>query len=401
MKFEWPLALRNLCRRPVRTAALAAVSALLAFSVFGGSLAVSGLRRGLASYASRLGADVVVVPNQARSHGTLESILLQGIPGYFYTDAACLDKIRAMEGVQAAAPQFFLASASAGCCSVPVQIIGFDPEADFSIQPWIQTRYTGTIGPGDIVVGSGIAVPGSRELTFYNTPCRVAAQLDETGTGLDTAIYASMDTVKAMMRAAQDMGFHAFDGVDPDRSVSSVLVRVRDGYPIQAVTDDINLHVRRVQASQARTMISGIAEGLAGVSQVIGLLTALVWALSLGALAAAYGMISHERAREFAVLRVLGASERMLSRLALAESALVGMGGAAAGAALAALLFLPFSGLMRARLDLPYLLPGPGWTAALFLGAALLSAAAGTMASVLSARRVSRQEAGLLLRESA
>ena len=42
--------------------------------------------------------DIVVVPNQARSHGTLESILLQGIPGYFYMDRSYLDRIRQVDG---------------------------------------------------------------------------------------------------------------------------------------------------------------------------------------------------------------------------------------------------------------------------------------------------------------
>ena len=135
MKFERQLARRNLSRRPVRTAALILLAAFLSFSVFAGSMIVLSLQNGLESYESRLGADIVVVPYEARSHGTLESILLQGIPGYFYMDETYLDQVRAISGVESASPQFYLASASAGCCSVAVQIIGFDPDTDFSIQP--------------------------------------------------------------------------------------------------------------------------------------------------------------------------------------------------------------------------------------------------------------------------
>ena len=112
MKFAKNLALKNMKRKPGRTAALILLAAFLAFSVFGGSLVIMSLQNGLTSYEARLGADIIIVPNQARSHGSIESILLQGIPGYFYMDDSILEKARNTEGVEIATPQFYLASAS-------------------------------------------------------------------------------------------------------------------------------------------------------------------------------------------------------------------------------------------------------------------------------------------------
>ena len=160
-------------------------------------------------------------------------------------------KIEGIDGVELAAPQFYLASTSAGCCSVPVQIIGFDPALDFTVQPWIRESYTSSLGDGDIIVGSDLTVPKDGTLTFYNTPCRIVAQLDQTGTGLDTAVYTNVPTIKAMIRNADALGFHYLNGLDPDHAVSSVMIRVADGYDIQKVADDINIHVRRVEASAA------------------------------------------------------------------------------------------------------------------------------------------------------
>ena len=111
MQFEINLSVRNLKRKPMRTAALILLTAFLSFSIFGGSMIIMSLQNGLNSYQSRLGADIVVVPYEARTKGTLESILLQGIPGYFYMDASYLEKIRTIDGIEAATPQFFLASA--------------------------------------------------------------------------------------------------------------------------------------------------------------------------------------------------------------------------------------------------------------------------------------------------
>lgn len=401
MKFERQLARRNLSRKPVRTAAMILLAAFLSFSVFAGSMIVLSLQNGLESYESRLGADIVVVPYEARSHGTLESILLQGIPGYFYMDETYLDKVRAISGVESASPQFYLASASAGCCSVAVQIIGFDPDTDFSIQPWIRENYSRDLGDGDVIVGSGITVPKNRTLRFYNQDCRVVASLDQTGTGLDTAVYANMNTIQALMAGSQAEGYDYFGGADPQRTISSIMVKVKDGCSIESVANDINIHVRHVEATQAKTMVSSIAGGLTNVSRIIGGLTAMIWALAIVILILAFVMISHERTREFAILRVMGASQRMLSGLLRWEAALISLAGAALGVAVGALVVFPFSSLIRGKLDLPYLLPGPGVIAGLLLGSVVLAVAAGSLTSAISAYRISRIDTGLILREGA
>ena len=401
MKFERQLARRNLSRRPVRTAALILLAAFLSFSVFAGSMIVLSLQNGLESYESRLGADIVVVPYEARSHGTLESILLQGIPGYFYMDETYLDQVRAISGVESASPQFYLASASAGCCSVAVQIIGFDPDTDFSIQPWIRESYSRDLGDGDVIVGSGITVPKNRILRFYNQDCRVVASLDQTGTGLDTAVYANMNTIQALMAGSQAEGFDYFGGADPKRTISSIMVKVKDGCSIESVANDINIHVRHVEATQAKTMVSSIAGGLTNVSRIIGGLTAMIWALAIVILILAFVMISHERTREFAILRVMGASQRMLSGLLRWEAAFISLVGAVLGVAVGALVVFPFSSLIRGKLDLPYLMPGSGVVLGLLVGSVVLAVAAGSLTSAISAYRISRIDTGLILREGA
>lgn len=401
MKFERQLARRNLSRKPVRTAALILLAAFLSFSVFAGSMIVLSLQNGLESYESRLGADIVVVPYEARSHGTLESILLQGIPGYFYMDETYLDQVRAISGVESASPQFYLASASAGCCSVAVQIIGFDPDTDFSIQPWIRESYSRDLGDGDVIVGSGITVPKNRILRFYNQDCRVVASLDQTGTGLDTAVYANMNTIQALMAGSQAEGFDYFGGADPQRTISSIMVKVKDGCSIESVANDINIHVRHVEATQAKTMVSSIAGGLTNVSHIIGGLTAMIWALAIVILILAFVMISHERTREFAILRVMGASQRMLSGLLRWEAAFISLVGAVLGVAVGALVVFPFSSLIRGKLDLPYLMPGSGVVLGLLVGSVVLAVAAGSLTSAISAYRISRIDTGLILREGA
>ena len=70
------LAFKNLRKRPGRTAALVILSAFLCFAALAGSLFVSGLKSGLDSLETRLGADIMVVPYEAATKGSLSDIIL-------------------------------------------------------------------------------------------------------------------------------------------------------------------------------------------------------------------------------------------------------------------------------------------------------------------------------------
>ena len=67
-----------------RAAALALLVLFLSFTVFAGAVCVISLQRGLSSYQNRLGADIVVIPNSAKGHGTVDDILLQGMADRFH-----------------------------------------------------------------------------------------------------------------------------------------------------------------------------------------------------------------------------------------------------------------------------------------------------------------------------
>ena len=394
------LAMKNLLGRPGRSTAMVLLAAFLAFAIFGGSLMILSLQKGLDGLEARLGADIIVVPYEATTKFNVNALLLQGNPGSFYMRSAYVEKIAQRPGVERVSSQLYLASVSAGCCSVAVQLIGFDPETDFTIQPWIQETYTGSIGPGDVLAGSDIGVPEDGVLTFYGVDCHVVGQLARTGSSLDSAVYAGMDTLQTLIEASQEKGVNPNTlGISAENAVSCVLVKVAEGNDPQRVTDDINLHVRKVKAVRASDMIAGIAGNLSGISRLIGAFVAAVWALCLAIMMIAFTMIINERRREFAVLRVMGMSRRGLARQVLSESLLVSLIGGAAGVALAALIVYPFSSAIEGALGLPFMVPVGGRALALALGALLACGGAGALISAFSAARISRIDTSLILRE--
>jgi len=390
---------RNLAMHAGRTFGLAAIVALLTCAVYGGALVVSSLQNGLESLEARLGADIIVAPATARSQYDLDDVLLEGVPRSFYMDKSYVAKIAEREGVEIATPQYFLATMKAGCCAMPVQIVGFDPATDFTVKPWIARTYGGDLCLLDVIAGCNISGGVGDTIRFYGEDCTIVAKLAETGTSMDNAVYGTGDTVKHLVESAIDLGFSPLAHEDPQQVVSTVMVKVADGHDVDDVLGDIKLHVRGVSAVATRTMTSDVADSVAGMTSVIRVVFAVIAVVALGVLVVAFTVVGRHRTREFAVLRVIGASRRALSGVVVKEAAVISAGGAAVGILAALLVVVFFNGALENALGLPFLLPDVGAMAVAAVLTFALALVAGCGASLASANRLSRIDPGQTLRE--
>jgi len=394
--------IRNLTRKPGRTTALVLLTAFLALSVFSGTVVVSSLRQGLGSMENRLGADIIVVPAEAESKASLKNLLLQGTIGTFYMDASALEKVRETEGVEKASAQVFLSSMKADCCSVKVQVIGFEPENDFVVQPWISESLNRPLEDMEVVVGCRVETDVGNNFRIYDRNCKVVAKLAATGTGLDTAVYCNMETVHMLLQAAEEKGItHKIDSGNDSDVVSAIYVKVLPGSDPGLVNNRLNGHVRKATAIRTAGMMTEVADSLSGVSKTVAVLIAAVWILALVILLIVFGMMVNERRRELAVFRLLGMSRKMLSGMILKETALCSFAGALCGVTLGAVLIFPFTTLIETSLKLPYLSPAPGTVILYAVFAVTVTVLAGCMAGTRTASRLSRVDPGTTLREGA
>ncbi|MBR2283888.1 MAG: ABC transporter permease [Ruminococcus sp.] len=392
------LPLKNLSGKPVRTAVLIIIAALLSFTMLAGGLVVTSLRSGLSSLEDRLGADIMVVPYEATTKSNLENIVLQGSTGSFYMDMSRAEKVHTVEGIGRISDQFFLASTKSDCCSIPVQIIGFDPETDFTITPWIRRSGGNELGLFDVVVGNDLNAFVGDTMYFYGIECNVAAKLDKTGTSYDTTVFTNEETVKVLLKACIESGINKFESLDPDNSTSCILIDPDSEHTAEEIVNDINLHVKKVRAIQTKEMISGISDGLGGISDMTGWLVAAVWLLGLVILLLVFTMSVNERKKEFAVLRVIGASRSRLAGIVMQEALVTGAAGSLIGAAAGLLVIIPFSGAIEEKLSMPFLTPPTGTAAVYALAAVLLSAVICAGAAAVSAFRMSRIDTAVILR---
>jgi putative ABC transport system permease protein len=394
------LSLENLKAKPVRTACLAVVAAILAFTLFGGSILALNLRQGLAAMTKRFGADLMVVP--AGSSEKAQSVLLRGSVNYFYFDAVIAGKVAQTEGIACASPQFFLTSLAEACCDAMVQLIAYDPETDFVIQPWMAEKYRSAVEDGQVVAGSRIAIRPDKTIRLLGHNYPVAARLSKSASGLDTSVFMTMNTMRLLISRARAEGY-GFLAVQEEEmrkgAVSVVLAKADPSVPPARLAQTINRENTGVDVVVSQRIFSSFSDALAGLTAYIHLFSIILWILAFIVLAAVFSGSVHERKKEFAVLRILGATRRKLACMVLGESAVAGLAGAAAGIVLAGLVIFPFSTLISERLELPYLDAPFINIVLLVLGSLFLSVLAGPLASLYSAIRIGGAETYYTMRE--
>ena len=105
--------------------------------------------------------------------------------------------------------QTYISSLAAACCDEKVQIIGFNPDTDFVITPWVASQFDGTLRRGQIIAGASINVSDNNTVKLYGHEFPVAAQLADTGTSLDNSIFVNMDTVPDVVSYSAQVGHAA------------------------------------------------------------------------------------------------------------------------------------------------------------------------------------------------
>ncbi|MDR1728142.1 MAG: FtsX-like permease family protein [Acidobacteriota bacterium] len=401
-RFSYPLGTRrlaweNIRSRPFRSLCLMLAAAVVGCSLFGGSVLVIGLERGLRSVGERFGADLMVVPAGAARKA--EAILLGGDPGYFHFDGGVADKIARMDGVERVSPQLFMTSLSADCCDALVQLVAFDPATDFVVQPWLARSLGSGLRDGEMVAGNNILVRPDRTVRLFGRRYPVAAKLARTSTGFDTSLFMSRATARQVVAAAQAEELDSPIDPVPEGAVSAVMVKVAEGHTPVYVAWRIRRDNPGVDVIVSQSVVSAISGSLRKFTGRVRDLSCAIWLAAALILAALFAGSANGRKKEFALLRVLGATKGRLAALVLCESALVCAAGGALGVALAALAVFPFNAYIGVKLQLPMLTPAPEAVAALVVASFAATAALGPLAAGFAAVKAGASDPCLTLRE--
>ena len=326
---------------PVRSIIIAVLALAQAACVFGGLILVGAMRAELTLAERRLGADLVVYPRACLNQVEKKRLLMLGTPVGCHQPRSALARMSSNEDIAAVSYQLYVSETLADGSTR--WIVGFEPETDFALSPWIAEGEGTSLPRGSVLVGSAVPRADGQTLSVFGRERPIGAHLLTTGSELDDAVFVSMDTLTDVMADARAAGEDIDASLDPSTDYSAALVRASDSDAIESVTNWINLYVRKVSAVRATEALVGAASGIRAHRGVaIGVLGA-TWLVLLGALIIVQVSLMNERMQELAVWRSIGASRSIMSRVMLSESALLHALGALAGVCLAALT-VPFVG---------------------------------------------------------
>jgi putative ABC transport system permease protein len=354
-------------RNPFRTFLMGLGVAVAAAAMTAVALLVTGVRQGVQRTVDRLGADLMVVPKGEIVARSFNEALISGKPASFYLDEPTFSRISQVPGITAISAQTFVETlANARCCAGEFFVVGFEPETDFTVTPWVKGGgWRGRAGPPRapargpqnwMLVGDRILLRVGDKAQFYGTTFTVAGVLEPTGGGMDWTLYIP-DT--ALRRMATDSRTRAEAPLRvPERSASALFIKAVPGADLIDLAERIEAAAPGVQVIMASTVGAIARRQMSGIVGVLASLVVGLWAIAMLLSGVVFSQAVRERRSEIGLLKAKGADRRFVLTMLAQESALVAAASSVTGCLAAWTLILMFRGLLAHALGVPDVLPG-------------------------------------------
>ena len=394
------VALQNLGRREARTLLLLAGVSICSGAVFTGGVVMRSIDSSMAVGFTRLGADMLVVPEGALTNIT--AALLTAEPTDLTFDDSELTRLGTIKGVEKVAPQLVFRTDASGYRGghESVDVIAFDPARDFTVEPWLEQRLRRPIRKGDIIVGGRRDDRLGAEVLLFGRPLTVYGRLGKTGVGThERALFMTFETLADMRPTMQQIvGKKA--PLSPNK-LSGALLQLSPGATSRQVRFAILANVPTVKVVSSESMLTSIRQGLTALLNGVLALMAIMFASTALMLSVLFSAIIAERKRELGLLRALGARRRQIVGMLLTEAGLATALGGLAGVVLGLLLMRVYEHSLVYYLDsvgIPFVWLN-GWTIGL-IGALciVMTSLTGTLGALYPAWRASRLDPYALMR---
>jgi putative ABC transport system permease protein len=395
------IAVSNIVHQRFRSVCIVLLIALTTLLIAGGTLLGVGLQNGVESIDARLGADAMIIPLSADSD--FEGALLNGSPSTFYLPPDAMERLDTIEGVERATGQLFISTFDSEHCAALLQIIGYDPETDFVVKPWLASSEVTEPENGEVIVGSNVTLDVGDKLQLFALNLEIVGKLDKTGMGFDNSVFVNRETAHMLLGEYEKYAgaFPLPEGEDGNDVVSAILLDVDNSFDPVVFQRSVNEGFRgegvRYVSSQA--LMASTSKNLGLVLGVLAVLLSALWVFAVFVLAVIFTLTLNERQREFGVLQALGATRGKLASIVLSEVALLCAGGALIGIGVVCLIVFPYSSLIESVLQTAYL-PPRSLTVSVILGSCFVAGTAiGPLASLFSLARIGRSEVYENMRE--
>ncbi len=307
------LALRNLTRRPARTAlTILGVAVAISFTV--GILSISeGFMASFENSMAKQGMDIIVVPKEAEAYPYPD---VAAFVGSF--SEKLVDEIEQVENVKAVYPMFtaipmeMMTTLSDKPGAIPI-LNGVTPDYFTKITPYLQLKAGRLLQAGDqnvLVAGSGIAEVAGLELggsmDIRGQQFEVVGILKPSG-GMDDGMLFT--PLKALQETYDKQG-----------QLTYVPIKVNDIARAEETAQQISDRWPNISAQTMKSVVDKLADlvgivraahmGLSTIALLIGILFILSTTL----------MAVGERVKEIGTMRAIGTHRSFIFRLIVTES---------------------------------------------------------------------------------
>jgi putative ABC transport system permease protein len=335
------LALQNVARRKLRTATLAAAVAVSCAVVFAGGVLLRSIVASMSVGFSRLGADLMVAPAEARINITAG--LLTAEPADQTIAADLLDV--PVAGIARIAPQrvFRTDQSGFGGHGDSVDLIGFDGERDFTVQPWIAERLGRRMRTGDVIMGAARDVPVGGEIVLFGRPFRIYARLGRSGVGThERGIFMTTGDLLSLAPAVRERSGVVPPMLHPDR-VSGFLLQLAPGTTEVQARFALLSRLSGIKVVAGEALMTGVRQTLEALFGGALVLVAMAFAGTAIMVAVLFSAIIAERRGELGLLKAVGARRWQIVGLMATEAMIVTGGGGILGVIFGELLLRLFA----------------------------------------------------------
>lgn len=337
------LAAQNVGRRLLRSLLLACAIMIAVGVSFSGAILGWSLRDGVLRSFSRMGADLVIVPQGVLVN--LTNTLLTVQPSEKELDATLDETLRQIPGVAKVAPQRL---ALAGVEGRTIRLIAYDPTSDFTIEPWLPDGQRASPDTSGLIIGERVNQKLGEILRICDKGLKIVGRLGHTGVGpVDESYFltfAGLDQLRNAARQMQaesvavssftsgslqhDHHIHAecLAKLAPGK-VSAFLVQLTPGASIEQASFAIG-QIPSIKIVSGNPIFTAARQSLGTLVWGIALFAALLLIALLFVVSLLFSAIVQERYREIGMLRAMGARPRQITTLILLEALIItGVGG--------------------------------------------------------------------------
>jgi putative ABC transport system permease protein len=398
------IAMRNVRRCPFRSLGIAAAMCIMSASLVAIAVAVESVSSAVGRGAGRLGADIVVVPRAGALTADSPAEPMNFAPRYL--DYSVVDKLKHVEiivpqyggrppvkkpAVAAATAQLsFVVPDSSAAGGASLHVVGFEPETDLTVLPWLNDALPRPLGPTDALVGSHLGhTVGEHIDVLENLQVKVVSILGKTGMdAMDRTMFVPLPTAWKIL---QRLGAQANGAVPegPAKPVTAIDVRCPQDVEPQQAVNFIRSRIADVDPKILHRAMDVLGAQLRSGIRNMTLIGIVVWVMTLLLVGAAFSMLVRERQREMGLLRAMGAKRSDIAILLAKEVCSLCAVGGGLGVVIGITTCSGINGIIESYLGIAY--QGTDWTQMALIGILCLALAptTGLLAALAPTARAS------------